>query len=78
MRHNTKAVRPASVAASSIRHNTPPKAGAITPITTAPKPSATKVLTEDAAPPDLTKSSAASVAAMPEPMRRELRDLGLR
>ena len=31
----------------------------------------------DAAPPDLTKSAASSVAAMPEPMRRELRDLGL-
>ncbi len=36
-----------------------------------------RYLTEDAAPADLTKSSAASVAAMPEPMRRELRDLGL-
>ena len=36
-----------------------------------------RYLTEDAVPPDLTKSSAASVAAMPEPMRRELRDLGL-
>jgi hypothetical protein len=36
-----------------------------------------RYLTEDAAPPDLTKSSGASVAAMPEPMRRELRDLGL-
>ena len=36
-----------------------------------------RYLAEDAAPPDLTKSSAASVAAMPEPMRRELRDLGL-
>src|ERR1700681_4592335 len=32
---------------------------------------------EDAAPPDLGKAAAASVAAMPEPMRRELRDLGL-
>ena len=31
---------------------------------------------DDAAPPDLGKA-AASVAAMPEPMRRELRDLGL-
>jgi hypothetical protein len=31
----------------------------------------------DAAPPDLTKSAASGVAAMPEPMRRELRDLGL-
>jgi hypothetical protein len=29
------------------------------------------------APPDLTKSAASSVAAMPEPMRRELRELGL-
>ena len=28
-------------------------------------------------PPDLTKSAASGVAAMPEPMRRELRDLGL-
>ena len=36
-----------------------------------------RYLAEDAAPADLTKSSAASVAAMPEPMRRELRDLGL-
>jgi hypothetical protein len=36
-----------------------------------------RYLTPDAAPPDLGKSSAASVAAMPEPMRRELRDLGL-
>ena len=31
-------------------------------------------LAEDAAPPDLMRSSAASVAAMLEPMRRELRD----
>ena len=31
---------------------------------------------QDAAPPDLGKA-AASVAAMPEPLRRELRDLGL-
>ena len=31
---------------------------------------------EDAAPPDLGKA-AASVAAMPEPLRRELRELGL-
>ena len=36
-----------------------------------------RYLADDAAPPDLTKSSAASVAAMPEPMRRELRELGL-
>jgi hypothetical protein len=35
-----------------------------------------RYFTEDAAPPDLGKA-AASVAAMPEPMRRELRDLGL-
>ena len=32
---------------------------------------------DDAAPADLGKKAAASVAAMPEPMRRELRDLGL-
>jgi hypothetical protein len=31
----------------------------------------------DAAPPDITKSAASGIAAMPEPMRRELRDLGL-
>jgi hypothetical protein len=36
-----------------------------------------RYFTEDAAPPDLGKATAASVAAMPEPMRRELRDLGL-
>jgi len=36
-----------------------------------------RYLNQDAAPPDLGKSAAASVAAMPEPMRRELRDLGL-
>src|SRR5260363_407906 len=36
-----------------------------------------RYLTADSAPSDLTKSSAASVASMPEPMRRELRDLGL-
>ena len=36
-----------------------------------------RYLTEDAAPSDLGKSMAKSVAAMPEPMRRELRDLGL-
>jgi hypothetical protein len=36
-----------------------------------------RYLTEDGAPLDLTRSTAASVAAMPEPMRRELRDLGL-
>ena len=31
----------------------------------------------DDAPPDLGKSAAAGLAAMPEPMRRELRELGL-
>ncbi|WP_454619515.1 DUF1489 family protein [Bradyrhizobium cenepequi] len=36
-----------------------------------------RYLNADAAPPDLTKSAASGVAAMPEPMRRELRDLGL-
>jgi hypothetical protein len=36
-----------------------------------------RYLTQDAAPSDLGKAAAASVAAMPEPMRRELRDLGL-
>jgi hypothetical protein len=36
-----------------------------------------RYLHADAAPPDLGKTAAASVAAMPEPMRRELRDLGL-
>jgi hypothetical protein len=35
-----------------------------------------RYFTTDAAPPDLGKS-AASIAAMPEPLRRELRDLGL-
>jgi hypothetical protein len=32
---------------------------------------------EDAVPPDLTRAAAGSVAAMPELLRRELRDLGL-
>ena len=36
-----------------------------------------RYLTQDAAPSDLGKAAAAAVAAMPEPMRRELRDLGL-
>lgn len=36
-----------------------------------------RYLKEDAAPPDLTKTSASGLAAMPEPMRRELRELGL-
>jgi hypothetical protein len=35
-----------------------------------------RYFTEDAAPPDLGKA-AASIAAMPELLRRELRDLGL-
>ncbi len=35
-----------------------------------------RYFTEDAVPPDLGKA-AASIAAMPEPLRRELRDLGL-
>jgi hypothetical protein len=35
-----------------------------------------RYFTEDVAPPDLGKA-AAGVAAMPEPLRRELRDLGL-
>jgi hypothetical protein len=36
-----------------------------------------RYLTAGDAPADLGKASAASVEAMPEPMRRELRDLGL-
>jgi hypothetical protein len=36
-----------------------------------------RYLADDAAPPDLGKKTAATIAAMPEPMRRELRDLGL-
>ena len=36
-----------------------------------------RYFTEDAAPPDLTKAAAGSIATMPEPLRRELRDLGL-
>ena len=36
-----------------------------------------RYFTEDAAPPDLTRAAAGSVATMPEPLRRELRDLGL-
>ena len=36
-----------------------------------------RYLTADAAPADLTKSAVSIVASMPEPMRRELRDLGL-
>jgi hypothetical protein len=36
-----------------------------------------RYLMPDAAPPDLGKAAEKGVAAMPEPMRRELRDLGL-
>jgi hypothetical protein len=36
-----------------------------------------RYLTEGAAPPDLARAAATGLAAMPEPMRRELRDLGL-
>jgi len=36
-----------------------------------------RYLTEDAVPPDLSKAAAGTVAAMPEEMRRELRNLGL-
>jgi len=36
-----------------------------------------RYLTEDAVPPDLGKATAGTIAAMPEEMRRELRDLGL-
>jgi hypothetical protein len=36
-----------------------------------------RYLAEDAVPADFGRTEAAGVAAMPEPMRRELRDLGL-
>jgi hypothetical protein len=36
-----------------------------------------RYLKPDSAPPDLGKTTAKGVASMPEPMRRELRDLGL-
>jgi hypothetical protein len=36
-----------------------------------------RYLADDSVPPDLGKSAAGTIAAMPEPMRRELRDLGL-
>jgi hypothetical protein len=36
-----------------------------------------RYFTDDAAPRDLTKAAAVSIATMPEPLRRELRDLGL-
>src|SRR5260221_8243229 len=49
-------------------------------ITVSPRPMRAfqgwRYFTEDAVPPDLGKA-AASIAAMPEPLRRELRDLGL-
>ena len=50
-------------------------------ITVSPRPMRAfqgwRYFNDDAAPPDLGKKAAARVAAMPEPMRRELRDLGL-
>src|SRR5947209_7431459 len=36
-----------------------------------------RYLAEDSAPPDLAKAAGGTIAAMPEPMRRELRELGL-
>jgi len=36
-----------------------------------------RYLTEGTAPPDLARTAAAGFEAMPEPMRRQLRDLGL-
>jgi hypothetical protein len=36
-----------------------------------------RYLTDDSAPADLAKAAAGAIASMPEPMRRELRDLGL-
>jgi hypothetical protein len=36
-----------------------------------------RYLSHDDAPADLGRASAAGIAAMPEPLRRELRDLGL-
>ena len=36
-----------------------------------------RYLTDDSAPADLAKAATGAIAAMPEPMRRELRDLGL-
>ena len=36
-----------------------------------------RYLTQAGAPPDLARTAATGLAAMPEPMRRELRDLGL-
>jgi hypothetical protein len=36
-----------------------------------------RYFTEEAAPPDLSKATAGSIEAMPEPLRRQLRELGL-
>jgi hypothetical protein len=36
-----------------------------------------RYLADDSAPPDLGKAAAGTIAAMPEPLRRQLRDLGL-
>lgn len=50
-------------------------------ITVSPRPmrpfQGWRYLAADAAPPDLGKAAAGSIAAMPEPLRRELRELGL-
>ena len=50
-------------------------------ITVSPRPmrpfQGWRYLQPDSAPPDLGRTSAKGVAAMPEPLRRELRDLGL-
>jgi hypothetical protein len=50
-------------------------------ITVSPRPMRAfqgwRYFTEDAAPPDLTRAAAGSIATMPEPLRRELRNLGL-
>src|ERR1700748_492845 len=53
-----------------------PKVIAVSPRTMRPF-QGWRYFTDDAAPPDLGRATAASVAAMPEPMRRELRNLGL-
>jgi hypothetical protein len=53
-----------------------PKVVAVSPRTMRPF-QGWRYLTEDAAPADFGSAEAAGVSAMPEPMRRELRDLGL-
>lgn len=53
-----------------------PKVTAVSPLPMRPF-QGWRYLTADAAPPDLSRTAASSVVAMPEPMRRELRDLGL-